>query len=98
MLAPSGIFGVVAAVVLLAAPASGRTWAGGVDMDEACYEEYGRGWKGSLDGKTAWDWSCTDGVGTHLAINVDAYCSGYGNAAYADPQGGGAYDWGCYWR
>jgi hypothetical protein len=99
MLAPSGIFGVVAGLVLLAAPASARIWAGPVDMNEACTQQYGGGWTSSLGGGSAYDWSCANAGGTHNPINVDAYCSQkYGNAAYADPQGGGAYDWGCYWR
>ncbi|KAL7786964.1 hypothetical protein V8C37DRAFT_285505 [Trichoderma ceciliae] len=98
MLAPSGIFSVVAGLVLLASPASARIWAGPVDMNEACSFEYGGGWSASLSGSSGNDWSCVNG-GTHNPINVDAYCSQkYGNAAYADPQGGGAYDWGCYWR
>ncbi|TGJ82071.1 hypothetical protein E0Z10_g6686 [Xylaria hypoxylon] len=99
MPALSGIFGVVAGLVLLAAPASARIWAGPVDINEACGQQYGGGWKASLDGGSAYDWSCVNSAGAHKSINVDAYCSQkYGNAAYADPQGGGAYDWGCYWR
>ncbi|KAE9366485.1 hypothetical protein N431DRAFT_471535 [Stipitochalara longipes BDJ] len=100
MLAHSGILGVVAGLALLAVPASaGRTWAGPVDMNEACTQQYGGGWKSSLSGSSGNDWSCVDAAGTHKSINVDAFCSQtYGNAAYADPQGGGAYDWGCYWR
>ncbi|KAI0814237.1 hypothetical protein GGR55DRAFT_634495 [Xylaria sp. FL0064] len=99
MLATSGIVGIIASFLLLATPTSAQTWAGPVDINRACLQQYGGGWTSSLDGSSAYDWSCVDGIGNHKPINIDAYCSQtYGNAAYADPQGGGAYDWGCYWR
>lgn len=99
MHAPAGIFGAIAGLVLLAAPAAARTWAGSVDMMAACSEQYGGGWTATLSGSSGSDWHCTDSSGNTKDINVDAYCSTtYGNAAYADPQGGGAYDCGCYWR
>ncbi|KAI1372030.1 hypothetical protein F4677DRAFT_433795 [Hypoxylon crocopeplum] len=99
MLAPTGILGIVASIAMLAAPASARTWAGPIDMNEACSWQYGGGWSATLDGSGADDWYCVNPAGDRKSINVDAYCSQkYGNAAYADPQGGGAYDWGCYWR
>jgi len=74
MHAPTAIFGAIAGVILLAAPASARTWAGGVDMNEACTFQYGGGWSGSKDGDKAQNWSCVDGAGNHKPINVDAYC------------------------
>lgn len=100
MLTNFNIVGVVAfAAAYLALPVAARTWAGGVDMNQACSEQYGGGWTAKLSGSSGNDWSCVDSSGNSKSINVDAYCSQtYGNAAYADPQGGGAYDWGCYWR
>jgi hypothetical protein len=100
MLAPSGIFGVVAGLVLLAAPASARTWAGGVNMQAACQEQYANSSEqGILNGSGAYDWYCYDpNTGNSGGVNVDEYCQfTYGGSAYADPQGGGAYDWGCYY-
>jgi hypothetical protein len=41
MLTQAGIFSVAAALALLTAPASARSWAGGVDMQAACHEQYG---------------------------------------------------------
>jgi hypothetical protein len=99
MLAPSGIFGIVAGLVLLAAPASARTWAGGVNMQAACQEQYANGSEQAiLNNSGAYDWSCYDpNTGKSGGVNVDEYCQfTYGGSAYADPQGGGAYDWGCY--
>lgn len=99
MLTHRAIVNVVATLVLLGAPVSARTWAGPVDMNQACSEQYGGGWTSSCGGcGSGNDWYCYDAAGNTHPINVDAYCSQtYGNAAYADPQGGGAYDWGCYW-
>jgi hypothetical protein len=103
MLAPSSIFGVVAGLVLLAAPASARTWAGGVDMQLACRQQYGDGYEAGIipsTGSGAYDWRCILPPNTidRFPINVDAHCAlTYGNGAYGDPQGGGPYDWGCYW-
>jgi hypothetical protein len=53
MHAPTGIFGVVAGLAMLVAPVSARTWAGGVDMNEACRLAYGDGWSGVLSGSSA---------------------------------------------
>jgi hypothetical protein len=90
---------VTCAAAHLALPVAARTWAGSVDMEQACAEQYGGGWTAQLNGSSGNDWTCVDSSGNSKSINVDAYCSEtYGNAAYADPQGGGAYDWGCYWR
>lgn len=100
MLANFNVLGVVAcAAAYLAMPVVARTWAGSVDMEAACSEQYGGGWTAKLNGSGANDWNCVDASSNTKSINVDAYCSEtYGNAAYADPQGGGAHDWGCYWR
>jgi len=100
MYASSSIFGVVTGLVLLAAPAFARSWAGPVDMNEACAHQYGAGWTSSLaDDGDAFDWSCVNATGGSNSVNVDAHCAQkYGNNAYADPQGGDAYDWGCYFQ
>ncbi|OIW25391.1 hypothetical protein CONLIGDRAFT_685237 [Coniochaeta ligniaria NRRL 30616] len=96
MHAPTGIVGIVAGLVLLAAPASARTWAGGVNMDEACQEQYANPSEQAIrSGNGAYDWWCYDpnGSGHGGAINVDEYCKvTYHGNAYADPQGGGAFD------
>jgi hypothetical protein len=94
MLAPSGIFGVVAGLVLLAASASARTWAGGVNMQAACQEQYANSSEqGIPNGSGAYDWYCYDpNTGNSGGVNVDEYCQfTYGGSAYADPQGGGCY-------
>jgi len=110
MLAPSGIFGIVAGIFLLAAPAFAApsadtlavrdTEAGGVDLNAGCTQQYGGGWTANKSGNSANDWFCVDAVGNHKSINVDAACSAqYGNAAYANAgTWQGAYDWKCYWR
>lgn len=100
MLAPSGIFGVVAGLILLAGPASAATYAGDVNMQAACQEQYAdSSEQGISGGSSAYDWYCynpeTEATGS---VNVDEYCQfTYGGSAYADPQGGGAFDWGCYY-
>lgn len=97
------ILSAVAGLATLATPVSARTWAGGVNMRDACHEQQGNVWSaGFVDpGTSAYDWRCFDISGANRAatsIDVDLYCSTtYGNGAYADPQGGGAYDWGCYY-
>jgi len=99
MLAPSGILGVVATLVLLAAPASARIWAGSVDLDVACQEQYDNGSEYAiLTGSDAYGWICYNPkTGSSGRVDVDVYCAHtYGGNAYADPQGGGPYDWGCY--
>jgi hypothetical protein len=78
MLAPSGILGVIASVAVLAAPASARgPWAGSVDMNAACSEQYANGqggwWAISL-GTSAWDWRCTDQFGARESVDVTRYC------------------------
>ncbi|KAH8820112.1 hypothetical protein F5884DRAFT_849387 [Xylogone sp. PMI_703] len=102
MLALSSIFPVVAGLVLLVAPASAdRTWAGGVNMQAACQEQYANSSEQAiLDGSSAYDWYCYNPTAGEISggVNVDEYCQfTYGGTAYADPQGGGAYDWGCYY-
>jgi len=76
MLAPSGIFGVVASLILLAAPASARTWAGSVNMQAACQEQYANSSEQAiLSGSGAYDWYCYDpNTGNTGGINVDEYC------------------------
>ncbi|KAE9382095.1 hypothetical protein N431DRAFT_491337 [Stipitochalara longipes BDJ] len=100
MHAPSGIFGVVAGLVLLTAKVSADHYVGGVNMQAACQEQYANpSEQAILSGSTAFDWWCYDpnGSGNGGAINVNEYCQfTYGGSAYASSQGGGAYDWGCY--
>jgi len=80
-----------------AEPAFAQTWVGEVDMEDACRSQWGRNWSAFLNGSTAYDWFCWDGVSNFLGrVDVESYCSWKYFGAHADPQGGGAYDWGCY--
>ena len=89
----------LAGLALLATGVSARTWAGPIDMIEACHLQYGDNFSAQLQGSGSGDWYCSNGGGIKYPINVDAYCfNKFKDGAYADPQGGGAYDWGCYWR
>ncbi|OIW27638.1 kinase-like protein [Coniochaeta ligniaria NRRL 30616] len=102
MFTPSGILGVVVGLILLAAPASARTWAGPVDMQKACQQQYDAGFTAGLHCNTApcngYDWRCYDpDKSNEYTVDVSGYCNRNYNGAYADPQGGGPYDWGCYW-
>ena len=107
---PSQIFGVVvASLVLLVAPASAipvatpataSTYAGGVDMQAACRQQYGnQNEQGISGGPGAYDWYCKDPrTGATGRVDVARYCADtYGNTAYADAQGDGAFDWGCFY-
>ncbi|RFU77518.1 hypothetical protein TARUN_4732 [Trichoderma arundinaceum] len=100
MLPPASLLSVIAGLALLSAPASARTWAGGVNMIAACQEQHGGVWQAILncDKCNAYDWMCYDpDTGEWASVDVNAYCAQtYGGGAYADPQGGGPYDWGCY--
>jgi hypothetical protein len=96
----AGILSLVAHLSLLATTTLARTYSGGVDMDEACLREHGRGFFAELLGNTAFDWACIAGIVVieRRPVNVNAYCSWkYERGAYADAQGGGPYDWGCFW-
>ena len=106
MYATSTVFGAAVAALTLftaspvsagvAAPARGP-WAGSVDMEQACKQQYGNDWT-AVSGSNAYDWKCSrPSTGQTATIDVNGYCShNYHNNAYADPQGGGKYDWGCY--
>jgi hypothetical protein len=76
MLGPSAIFGIVASLVVLAAPASAKSWAGGVNMQATCQEQYANGSEqGILNGSSAYDWSCYNpSTGQSGSVNVDEYC------------------------
>jgi hypothetical protein len=98
MLAPSRIF-VVASLVLLT-PALARRYAGPVDMQAACQEQYANSQEqGIRGGNGASDWYCYNpNTAKPGGVNVDEYCQfTYGGTAYADSQGGGADDWACYY-
>ncbi|KAK3360557.1 hypothetical protein B0T25DRAFT_565434 [Lasiosphaeria hispida] len=78
-----------------------RTWAGGVDMNQQCAWQYGDTFFATQPFwpyGDAYTWACaTYGQAVYYSVDVGAYCRRrYGGNAYADPQGGGAYDWGCY--
>jgi len=94
----------------LAAPSSNTAnangiYAGPVNMNEACNFQHGAGWAATLNGNGGNDWRCVNSShqGSVVRIDVDKYCKRkYGKKngleCHADIQGGGAYDWGCYWR
>ncbi|KAK1580763.1 uncharacterized protein LY79DRAFT_560842 [Colletotrichum navitas] len=110
MFASNTIIGVVASLTILAAPVSARTWAGGVDMNAACVDQWhppfqAQNDKENNDANSAFDWYCSDGI-NRMNVDVNAYCyttyvdksdEHYGVHAYADPQGMKKYDWGCYY-
>ncbi|KAK3346502.1 hypothetical protein B0T25DRAFT_583682 [Lasiosphaeria hispida] len=92
----TSLLGTAAGLVMLAAPAQARTWAGGVDMEQACDWQYAPNWSAVLIVQSSSGWICTDGTAIR-SIDVGYFCRRrYGSNAYADPQGGGPYDWGCY--
>ena len=74
------------------------TYAGGVDMEALCRDQWGEGWIPLLYGDTAFDWKCWYYfINWAGPIDVDLYCKKrYGGNAYASAPGGGKYDWGCY--
>jgi hypothetical protein len=101
---PSTILHLTTALALLAVPASAATYAGGVDMRQACEWQYGSGWydvniAAPFRPPSAYTWYCIhNSIEGLMGINVNAYCARrYGGNAYADPQGEGVYDWGCFW-
>ncbi|KAI0149565.1 hypothetical protein GGR57DRAFT_225306 [Xylariaceae sp. FL1272] len=79
---------------------SGANYAGGVNTDDACAEQYGTGWTSYIDSDnpTAFSWKCEqDGDKAGQPIDMGEYCrTTYGSDAYADSQDGGVYDWGCF--
>ncbi len=93
-------------LVLLAPSVSAREWAGGVDMQEACRWQYRSDNAKAILTKqvaaTANDWVCINTGIAWNSIDVDAYCkrryAKENRKVYADPQGGWAYDWGCYYE
>lgn len=104
MFAPTTIIGAAVALLLAASPVSAGVaapargpWAGGVDMEAACKQQFGSDWT-AQSGKGANDWLCIKhSTGQSGTLDINGYCSKtYGGGAYADPQGGGKYDWGCY--
>jgi hypothetical protein len=95
MFNPTGIFGVVAGLVLLAAPASADV-VGGLDIVAACHEQYGSTWAAAHSGNGAYDWYCVNSDnGNTGGLNLDAYCATtYGPNTFA-VSNGGLYDWTC---
>lgn len=100
MLAQTTILSAVTGLFMLAGTASARTWAGPVDMNQACKWQHGDQYYAYEFGGDANGWVCLcngNGCESFRDIDVAAFCRRrYGGNAYADPQGGGLYDWGCY--
>ncbi|KAK0705639.1 hypothetical protein B0H67DRAFT_594616 [Lasiosphaeris hirsuta] len=68
-------------------------------MNQQCAWQYGAiYWAENIIPWDAYSWKCTTyPIAIYFSVDVGAYCRRrYGSNAYADPQGGGAYDWGCY--
>lgn len=98
MFARASVLLAAGAALLAAAPAAARSWAGGVDMAAACHEQYGENYMTTHSSILGDSWYCYTTDGAYGSIDVSAYCATtYGGGAYADPQGGGAFDWGCYY-
>jgi hypothetical protein len=100
----TALSGVAMLVVPVAAmPAAARgPYAGGVDMNAACNNQWGAGWSGGNDSTNdapggAFNWYCANGP-ERRNIDVNAYCSQTYGGAHADSQGGKKYDWGCYYN
>lgn len=93
MLASStNIMAVVAGFLLLANPAAARRWAGSINVEAACIKQHQTGGASCSGGAN--NWKCRPN-GYNVDMN-QACKDSYGDSAYADPQGGGCYDWGCY--
>jgi len=95
----TGLFVAVAAFAVGPTEAAfARTWAGKVEMNELCIVQSGFDWHAERKGDSAFDWYCyNDHTRKSAEMDINWYCDWKYGGAYADPQGGGAYDWGCYW-
>lgn len=79
------------------APRAGER-LGGVNMDEACRNEYGNQYFAELRGSGCSSWSCAylNFLVRGLSIDVPAQCARqYGGGVYAWCNAG-ANNWGCY--
>jgi len=100
MPAMSPLLGAFAGVVLLAASASADpTWVSGINVQQACDDQWGAGLSAGFDTDfpSAYSWKCMKGTDVRLRVDLDAWCKKHEGAdTYADPQGGGPWDWACY--
>jgi hypothetical protein len=100
----------VAASLASAAPAAdantaplmeARALRGGVDVDEACRQQYNGNYGATQTGNYCDGWKCVVD-GRHRGINMDLYCvTKYGGDALAkcdDGWWGGVYNWECHDR
>jgi len=89
---------IITSFALLATPVFARgPWAGGLDIIEACHMQYGPTATVAVVENTAWGWRCVV-AGQYYDVDTNRYCGDkYGHSAQSDPQGGGPYDWGCYY-
>ncbi|KAK0716272.1 hypothetical protein B0H67DRAFT_554608 [Lasiosphaeris hirsuta] len=75
-------------------------YAGGIDMNQACRWQYTSIFWAELPDwpfSNAYSWKCTNNLVYYWSIDVGAYCRRvYGGDAWADQQGGGTNDWGCF--
>jgi|SRR4051812_28275955 hypothetical protein len=103
---PTNFITALALLAGAAASVSARVWAGPVDMTKACHWQYGYNYTDGLDTSNgvprANSWRCCNAVNVCNQVDVAGFClkaygTRNGQAPYADPQGGGPYDWGCYW-
>ena len=97
-----GLVGLAAPAALagVAAPAALAGVDGGVDMNAACFNQYGPGWS-AVAGANVYDWACvafSSGDLNHFGINVTEQCvAQYGQGAVAQfSDYGDPYTWYCY--
>ncbi|KAK4032122.1 hypothetical protein C8A01DRAFT_41438 [Parachaetomium inaequale] len=98
MLATSAILALAGLVpVLLAAPADDVVArGGGINMVDACHQQYGNTWAAARSGSGKYDWYCVNSTnGNTGGIDLNAYCMRtYGGGSQAG-NNGGLWDWYC---
>jgi len=113
MLFTSTIIATILASMAMAAPAADaaadttapvlevRALRGGVDVDEACRQQFGGNYGALQTGNGCDGWKCVVD-GRHRGINMDLYCTmKYGGDALAkcdEGWWGGVYNWECHDR
>lgn len=94
----SAISGVLVASALLfgaAAPASAAVM-GPVDINTACYQQYGPNHTVALVSSDAYGWRCKSAIGALKSVNFNIYCSNtYGSTSWATHTPSNPYSWNC---
>ena len=83
-------------VLLAAAPVSAEfIFFGGVNVDEACKQQYGSNFSAHGVGNGKFDWRCTSGNDSR-GVDIGRWCKGkYGDSAYAVNNNGDLFGWNC---